>query len=152
MTGVQTCALPILTYGTVYVASVALGANYQQAIDALREAQEFHGPSIVIAYCPCINHGIRSGMSHSIVEERNAVKCGYWPLYRYNPSLSAQGKNPLTIDCATPDGQLVTFINGEDRYADLKMTDPTEASYLQPRLQERATHVYNLLQYQAQEK
>ena len=142
----------MMTYGTVYVASVALGANYQQAIDALREAQEFHGPSIVIAYCPCINHGIRSGMSHSIVEERNAVKCGYWPLYRYNPSLSAQGKNPLTIDCATPDGQLVTFINGEDRYADLKMTDPTEASYLQPRLQERATHVYNLLQYQAQEK
>lgn len=123
-----------------------MGANYQQTINAMREAEAYPGPSIIIAYCPCINHGIRSGMSHSIVEERDAVKCGYWPIYRYNPSLAAQGKNPMSLDCAAPqtDG-FMNFINGEDRYADLKMIDPEEAAKLQPALQQRCSVIHNIL-------
>lgn len=136
----------MMTYPDVYVASIAMGANYQQTINAMREAEAYPGPSIIIAYCPCINHGIRSGMSHSIVEERDAVKCGYWPIYRYNPSLAAQGKNPMSLDCAAPqtDG-FMSFINGEDRYADLKMIDPEEAAKLQPALQQRCSVIHNIL-------
>ncbi len=135
----------MMTYGNVYVASIALGANYQQAIDALAEAEAYPGPSIVIAYCPCINHGIRAGMGTSILEEKNAVLSGYWPLYRYNPALAREGKNPLTVDYAKPDGKLIEFINGEDRYADLKMVDPAEAAILQPELESRCDDLYNLL-------
>lgn len=116
----------MMTYPGVYVASVALGANYMQTIKALIEADRHNGPSIVIAYCPCINHGIRAGMGHSIVEERNAVATGYWQLYRYNPD----AQPTMTVDMAAPNGRLVDFINGEDRYADLRMTDPKEAAAL----------------------
>ncbi len=135
----------MMTYGNIYVASICLGANYQQAITALLEAEAFDGPSIVIAYCPCINHGIRAGMGHDIIEERNAVQSSYWQLYRYNPDLAKQGKDPLTIDAPAPDGNLIDFINGEDRYADLRMIDPATAAVLQPELRDRATELYNLL-------
>ena len=135
----------MMTYPNVYVAQIALGANYQQTIDALREARDHKGPSIVIAYCPCIEHGIRTGMSHTIIEERNAVACGYWQLYRYNPEFAKQGKNPLTIDSTTPDGNLIDFINNEDRYADLKLNDPSEATLLQNQLQQRCDELYNLI-------
>lgn len=135
----------MMTYGNVYVASVALGANYQQTINAMREAEAYHGPAIIIAYCPCINHGIRTGMSHAVVEQRDAVKGGYWPLYRYNPTLAAQGKNPLTVDYAQPDGSLPEFLNNEDRYADLKMIDPKEAAILQPELQSHCNNLYGKL-------
>ncbi len=148
----------MMTYGDVYVASIALGANYQQAIDALTEAERYPGPAIVIAYCPCLNHGIRPGLGHSIVEERRAVEAGYWPLYRYNPQ---NIDNPLTIDSVIPgpdnsghngSSPLTTspaypgapepledvhdFIIGDDRYMDLQMVDPKRASILRPRLQE----------------
>lgn len=142
----------MMTYGNVYVASIALGANYYQAIKALAEAEAYPGPSIVIAYCPCINHGIRAGMGTTIVEEKNAVLSGYWPLYRYNPSLAAQGQNPLTVDYHKPNDELVEFINGEDRYADLKMTDPSEAAILQPELQTRCDELFDLLTYDASRK
>ncbi|MDE7472125.1 MAG: pyruvate:ferredoxin (flavodoxin) oxidoreductase [Muribaculaceae bacterium] len=135
----------MMTYGNVYVASICLGANYQQAITAMMEAEAYDGPSIVIAYCPCINHGIRAGMGHDIIEERNAVLSGYWQLYRYNPALAAQGREPLTVDMAAPDGKLVDFINGEDRYADLRMIDPATAAVLQPELQEHAEGIYDIL-------
>ena len=135
----------MMTYPDVYVASIALGANYMQAIRAMVEADRYAGPSIVIAYCPCINHGIRAGMGHSIVEERNAVATGYWQLYRYNPA----AQEPLTVDMAAPDGGLVDFINGEDRYADLRMTDPKEAAILQPKLQDRCDEIFRILEYQA---
>lgn len=141
----------MMTYGNVYVASIALGANYAQAIKALAEAEAYPGPSIVIAYCPCINHGIRSGMSHSIVEENLAVQTGYWQLYRYNPALTAQGKNPLTVDAPAPDGNLLTFLNGEDRYADLRMVDPKEAAILQPDLRTRTALIYNTLLTQSRQ-
>ncbi len=134
----------MMTYGNIYVASISLGANYAQAIKALSEAEAYPGPSIVIAYCPCINHGIRSGMSHSIVEEKLAVKAGYWPLYRFNPAATS-GSDPLTIDSAAPDGSMITFINGEDRYADLRMVDPAEAAILQPDLEKRAAKIYSII-------
>lgn len=139
----------MMTYGTIYVASIALGANYAQAIKALAEAEAYPGPSLVIAYCPCINHGIRSGMSHSIMEEKLAVEAGYWPLYRYNPQLSQQGKEPLIVDSPLPDGNLIDFINGEDRYADMKLVDPTAAAQLQPQLQKREQRIYDILAYSA---
>ena len=135
----------MMTYPDVYVASIALGANYMQAIRAMVEADRYAGPSIVIAYCPCINHGIRAGMGHSIVEERNAVATGYRQLYRYNPA----AQEPLTVDMAAPDGGLVDFINGQDRYADLRMTDPKEAAILQPKLQDHCDEIFRILEYQA---
>lgn len=141
----------MMTYGTIYVAQIALGANYAQAIRALAEAEAYPGPSIVIAYCTCINHGIRSGMSHSIVEEKLAVKTGYWQIYRYNPALSSEGKEPLCIDMAAPDGQLIPFINGEDRYADLRMIDPKTAALLQPQLEKRTGWIYSTLSRQTKQ-
>ncbi|MCM1111349.1 MAG: pyruvate:ferredoxin (flavodoxin) oxidoreductase [Clostridium sp.] len=135
----------MMTYPGVYVASVSLGANPQQVIDAMVAADRHPGTSIVIAYCPCINHGIRTGMSHSIVEEREAVLSGYWPIYRRDPAATPA----LTVDCAAPDGSLIGFINGEDRYADLRMNDPAAASTLQPELEARCDAVHDLLVYNA---
>lgn len=131
----------MMTYGNIYVASIALGANFQQAIDALTEAENYPGPAIVIAYCPCINHGIRLGLGHSILEERKAVASGYWPIYRYDP----RRENPLTLDSAAPDGSLSDYINGEDRYADLRMTDPRMAAILQPLLEQDCDKTYQIL-------
>lgn len=137
----------MMTYGFVYVASIALGANYMQGLMALEEADAYSGPSIVIAYCPCILHGIRTGMSHTIVEEKMAVKSGYWPLYRYNPSKTGQGEHPLSVDYEKPDGSMSQFLDNEDRYADLKMRDPKEAAILRPELQERCDNLYDLMIY-----
>lgn len=141
----------MMTYGDVYVASIALGANYQQAVDALVEADAYPGASIVIAYCPCINHGIRvldnvAGMSHSIIEEKKAVECGYWQLYRFNPSTPEPGKQ-LTVDYQKPDDSMPAFLDGEDRYADLKMLDPAAANTLRPELETRCDNLYDLLAY-----
>lgn len=133
----------MMTYTDVYVAQIALGANYQQAITALKEAEAYPGPSIVVAYCPCIEHGIRRGLGWSIIEERDAVKAGYWNLYRYNPGLKAEGKEPLTVDAPAPEAAgFMSFLNGEDRYADLKMLSPKEAAVLQPELQKHLYSVY----------
>ncbi|MDE5982498.1 MAG: pyruvate:ferredoxin (flavodoxin) oxidoreductase, partial [Duncaniella sp.] len=140
----------MMTYGNVYVASIALGANYQQAIDALVEAERYPGPAIVIAYCPCIAHGIKAGQGHSIVEERRAVECGYWPLYRFDPQRYARGETALTVDATAPDGTLQSYIDGENRYADLKMTDPREAGILRPELEQDCTQIYSALSYQKQ--
>ena len=141
----------MMTYGNVYVASVALGANYKQTLDAFIEADAYPGPSIVIAYCPCIEHGIRiadgvAGMSHSIVEEKRAVLSGYWQLYRFNPSAPDESQQ-LTVDYAKPDGSMPDFLDGEDRYADLKMVDPKEASILRPELETRCDDLFDLLNY-----
>ncbi len=133
----------MMTYPDVYVASISLGANYMQAIKALTEADAHDGPSIVIAYCPCINHGIRAGMGHSIIEEKQAVLSGYWQLYRYNPASSPA----LSLDMAAPDGSVLTFLNGEDRYADLRMTAPAEATVLQKDLEDHIDAVYEILKY-----
>ena len=139
----------MMTYGFVYVASIALGADYLQALQAFEEADSYPGPSIVIAYCPCINHGIRSGMSHTIVEEKLAVKCGYWPMYRFNPSNVTKGEKALTVDYQKPDEGMPQFLDGEDRYADLKIRDPQEADILRPELQERCDNLFDLMNYDA---
>jgi pyruvate-ferredoxin/flavodoxin oxidoreductase len=119
-----------MTYGYIYVASVAMGANKQQLIKALAEAEAYDGPSLIIAYCPCINQGIMAGMGKSQEEEKLAVQSGYWPLYRYNPALKAEGKNPFILDSKKPDGSLDKFLEGEIRYASLKRTFPEEAKKL----------------------
>lgn len=134
-----------MIYGNVYVASVCLGADKQQTINALVEAEAYDGPSVVIAYCPCINHGIRKGMGTDITEEADAVACGYWPLYRFNPDLAKEGKSPLIVDYKKPDGTMPEFLNGEDRYADLVMTLPDGARILQSELQNHCDKRYQTL-------
>lgn len=137
----------MMTYGTVYVASIALGANYLQALEAFEEADAYPGASVVIAYCPCIAHGIRAGMSHTIVEEKLAVECGYWPLYRFNPENKEKGLPQLKIDYSKPNEGLEQFLDGEDRYADLKIRDPKAALVLRPELQNRCVNLYDLMLY-----
>ncbi len=124
-----------MTYGYVYVASVSLGADKQQMLKAFREAEAYKGPSIVIAYAPCINQGIRKGMGKSVEEGKLAVKSGYWPLYRYNPELAKEGKNPFILEYKEPDGSLQEFLDGENRYKQLAKIDPEAAKRLRPELE-----------------
>jgi len=120
-----------MSYGYVYVAQVAMGANQIQTLKAIREAEAFPGPSLIIAYAPCINHGIRAGMSKTQDEEDRAVICGYWQLYRYNPQLEEEGKNPFQLDSKPPDWSLFQdFLDGEVRYTSLKKAFPEEADIL----------------------
>ena len=114
-----------MSYGYVYVAKVCMGANQNQLIKAITEAEAYKGPSLIIAYAPCINHGINMGKSQA--EAKKAVEAGYWPLYRYNPDLEAQGKNPLTVDSKDPTESYQDFIKGEVRYASLAKLFPGKA-------------------------
>jgi pyruvate-ferredoxin/flavodoxin oxidoreductase len=123
-----------MTYGYVYVASVSMGADMNQVIKAFKEAEAYKGPSLIIAYAPCINQGIRKGMGRSMEEAKLAVKTGYWPLYRFHPDWAEQGKNPFVLDCKAPDGTLEDFLLGENRYAQLQQTDPEEAAALREAL------------------
>ena len=116
------------SYGYVYVAQCAMGSDKNQLVKALKEAEAYHGPSLIICYAPCINHGIN--MSKSQSEEKAAVDCGYWQLYRYNPELAAKGENPFTLDSKDPTGDYQAFILGETRYASLKKTQPAVAEEL----------------------
>jgi len=127
----------MMSYGYVYVASVAMGANKQQMMKAFLEAESYDGPSIILAYSPCISQGILAGMGKSQEEEKLAVQSGYWPLYRYNPLLKAQGENPFILDSKKPDGSLRKFIEGEIRFASLKRTFPEEAEKLHAELEEQ---------------
>ena len=115
-----------MSYGYVYVASVAMGANPNQLVRALNEAEAYNGPSLIIAYAPCINHGIN--MSHSQMEEKKAVETGYWPLYRYNPALAAEGKNPFILDSKEPTNPYIDFLKGERRYTMLSQQFPEKAA------------------------
>jgi pyruvate-ferredoxin/flavodoxin oxidoreductase len=124
----------LMTYGYVYVAAVAMGANKQQCLKAIAEAESYPGPSIVIAYSPCINQGLKKGMGKSQEEEKLAVECGYWPLYRYDPRLAAEGKNPFQLDSKEPTGNLQDFLMGEVRYASLVQSFPEEAKRLHAQL------------------
>lgn len=121
------------TYGYIYAAQVAMGADNAQCLKAFREAEAYNGPSIVIAYAPCINHGlkIKGGMGRSQAEEARAVACGYWHLWRYNPELAEQGKNPFTLDSKEPNWDLFQdFLDGEVRYLSVKKAYPQEADEL----------------------
>lgn len=121
-----------MTYGYVYVAQVAMGANQNQFIKALAEAEAYPGPSLIIAYSPCINHGLkRGGMAKSQEEEKLAVEAGYWHLYRYNPLLEKEGKNPFVLESKEPDwDKYIDFLHGEVRYASLMKSFPAEAEKL----------------------
>jgi pyruvate-ferredoxin/flavodoxin oxidoreductase len=134
-----------MSYGYIYVASVAMGANKNQLIKALVEAESYDGPSVIIAYSPCINQGIMAGMGKSQEESKLAVQSGYWPLYRYDPRLKAEGKNPFQLDSKKPDGSLKKFMEGEIRYASLKRTYPEEAERLHALLIEQFDKRYEEL-------
>ncbi|HIU18800.1 MAG TPA: pyruvate:ferredoxin (flavodoxin) oxidoreductase [Candidatus Limiplasma stercoravium] len=130
-----------ISYGYVYVATVAMGANPAQLIKAMTEAEAYHGPSLIIAYAPCINHGINMGQAQA--EIKKAVDCGYWTLYRYNPDLAAQGKNPLTLDSKEPKAEnYQDFIKGEVRYASLAKQFPDVAQDLFARNERDAMEKY----------
>ncbi len=118
------------TYGYVYVAQIALGADMNQAVKALKEAESYDGPSLVICYAPCINHGLKAGMGKSIAQEKNAVDTGYWHLYRFDPRLEKEGKNPFQLDSKEPNGKFIDFLNSEVRYTSLKKTFPDIADEL----------------------
>ncbi len=133
-----------MSYGYVYVAQVAMGANQTQYLKALREAEAYPGPSLIIAYSPCINHGIRAGMGKTQQQEENAVQAGYWTLYRYNPLLEAEGKNPFQIDSKEPDfSKFQDFLDSEVRYTSLKKSFPVEADELFKAAEENAKWRYN---------
>ncbi|MDY3957855.1 MAG: pyruvate:ferredoxin (flavodoxin) oxidoreductase [Allisonella histaminiformans] len=119
-----------ISYGYIYVAQIALGADMNQAFRAIAEAEAYPGPSLIICYSPCINHGIRKGMGHSIQEEKEAVQCGYWCNYRYNPQLREQGKNPFHLDSRPPKGNFRDFLLGEVRFSSLQKLFPEEAEAL----------------------
>lgn len=134
----------MMSYGYVYVAQVAMGANQAQYLKALREAEEYPGPSIIIAYSPCINHGLRNSMGKTQEEEKRAVEAGYWSLFRYNPQLEAEGKNPFQLDSKDPDwGKFQDFLNGEVRYTSLKKSFPEVADELFAAAEENAKWRYN---------
>ncbi len=138
-----------MTYGYVYVASVAMGANKNQVLKAFKEAEAHKGPSLLICYAPCINQGLRAGMGKSMEEAKRAVESGYWPLYRFNPSLAEEGKNPLILESKEPDGSLQQFLAGENRYAQLEQLEPTESKRLRSELEKEYLARYHLLKQMA---
>ena len=132
------------TYGYVYVAQVAMGADQAQTLKAIREAEAYDGPSLIIAYAPCINHGLKKGMGKSQAEEAAAVECGYWHLWRYNPELEKEGKNPFTLDSKEPNwDKFEDFLKGEVRYASVMKQYPAEAEELYAAAKANAQWRYN---------
>ena len=134
--------LMMTSYGYVYVAQIAIGADKNQALKAIKEAEAYNGPSLVIAYAPCINHGIRQGMGVSIAEEKKAVETGYWHLYRYNPTLKDEGKNPFSLDSKAPTKPYREFLEGEVRYTSLKKLFPERAEALYESAERNAKERY----------
>ena len=119
-----------MTYGYVYVAQVAMGADKNQLMKAVAEAEAYKGPSLIISYAPCINHGIVAGMGKSQEQEKKAVEAGYWHLYRYNPMLADEGKNPFILDSKEPKADFKEFLMSEVRYSSLVKTFPEIADTL----------------------
>ena len=114
----------------MYVAQIAMGANMQQTIKAITEAEKYKGPSLIIAYSTCFNHGIKNGMGTSLRQQKNAVEAGYWHLYRYNPDLQKEGKNPFMLDSKEPKTNFQEFLQSEVRYSSLKTVFPEIAEDL----------------------
>ncbi|MFO7895502.1 MAG: pyruvate:ferredoxin (flavodoxin) oxidoreductase, partial [Candidatus Cloacimonadales bacterium] len=139
-----------MSYGYIYVASIAMGANKAQALKAIKEAEEFDGPSLIMAYSPCINHGIDMSMSQK--EEKKAVATGYWINYRYNPALTAEGKNPFILDSKKPTRPACDFLEGEKRYTSLKQTFPEKVQGFCEQFETYATDRYEKYRKMAEEK
>jgi len=135
--------LMAMTYGHVYVAQIAMGADMNQTIKAITEAERYKGPSLIIAYSPCVSHGIKTGMGTSIAEERKAVEAGYWHLYRFNPELRKEGKNPFILDSKDPTANYKDFINGEVRYSQLMNVFPDIAGNLFDLAEQNAAERFN---------
>ena len=132
-----------MTYGYVYVAQVSIGASQAQLFKVLKEAEAYNGPSLIIAYAPCINHGIKGGMTRTQTVGKQAVECGYWHLWHYNPDLEAEGKNPFVYDSKEPDwSKFQDFLAKEVRYTSLLKTFPTEAKELFAAAEENAKWRY----------
>jgi pyruvate-ferredoxin/flavodoxin oxidoreductase len=131
------------TYGYVYVAQIAMGADQAQTLKAIREAEAYHGPSIIIAYAPCINHGLKKGMGKAQAEEAAAVECGYWHLWRFNPALEEEGKNPFSLDSKEPEWEkFQDYLKGEVRFASVMKQYPAEAADLFNACEEMAKKRY----------
>jgi pyruvate-ferredoxin/flavodoxin oxidoreductase len=135
----------MMTYGYIYVASISMGASKQQTIKALVEAESYPGPSLVICYAPCINQGIRKGMGKTQLESKLAVESGYWPLYRFNPLLAEEGKNPFSLDSKEPDGTIQEFLGGENRFAALEKSFPGESIRLRAKIEQEINDRYQVL-------
>ena len=144
-TGKKDLGRMAMTYGYVYVASVSMGADKQQVLKAFREAEAYKGPSLIIAYAPCINQGLRKGMGKSQEEAKMAVLSGYWPLYRYNPELSKEKKNPFQLDSKAPSADIQEFLGGETRFASLEKLAPEVSKKLRAELAEAYTERYAML-------
>ena len=144
--------LMAITYGYVYVAQIAMGASHKQTLKAFLEAEKYNGPSLIIAYSPCINHGIYAGMGCSLEREKKAVDAGYWHLYRYNPELKKEGKNPFILDSGEPKESFREFLMGEIRYASLTKTFPEIAKDLFGKAEEEAKAKYEKYRAMAEAK
>ncbi|MGN0630649.1 MAG: pyruvate:ferredoxin (flavodoxin) oxidoreductase [Ruminococcus sp.] len=129
-TAKKNLAAMMMTYQNAYVAQIAMGADYNQTLKAMKEAEKYNGPSLIIAYSPCISHGIKSGLGSSQHEQAKAVKSGYWQLFRFNPELLSEGKNPLIIDSKKPSHQFEEFLQGELRFSSLIKNNPKNAEKL----------------------
>ena len=134
-----------MSYGYVYVAQIAMGADYNQCVKAIAEAEAYPGPSLIIAYAPCINHGIKKGMSKAQTEEELAVKAGYWHCFRFNPAAAAEGKDAFTLDSKEPTGDYKEFLDGEVRYNSLKRANPERAAELFDKAEASAKARYEYL-------
>ena len=134
-----------MSYGYVYVAQVAMGADKNQLVKALLEAESYHGPSLIIAYAPCINHGLKGGMSGAQNEIKRAVEAGYWHMFRFNPTLKEEGKNPFTLDSKAPAGGYQEFLMNEARYSSLTRAFPERAKELFAQNEEAAKERYEHL-------
>ena len=134
-----------MSYGYVYVAQVAMGADMNQTLKAMAEAEAYPGPSIIIGYAPCEMHSIKGGMANCQEEMKKAVEAGYWQMFRYNPALKAEGKNPFTLDSKEPTASYQDFINGEARYTRLAQQFPERAKELFAKAEETAKAKYERL-------
>ena len=134
-----------MSYGYVYVAQIAQGADYAQCVKAIAEAESYPGPSLIIAYAPCINHGIKGGMKNAQTEEKNAVASGYWHLFRFDPRLALDGKNPFQLDSKEPTASYKEFIESEVRYNRLSRSNPERAQYLFEKAEADAKAKYEML-------
>lgn len=142
----------MMTYGNVYVAQVGINADNNQLIKALREAESYNGPSLIICYSPCINHGIKEGMGKSMANIKKAVECGYWHLFRYNPMLKKEGKNPFILDSKEPTGNFREFLMGQVRYSSLMKAFPDQAEELFDQAEKYAKEKYAIYKQMAQQE
>ena len=143
--GKKDLGLIAMSYKNAYVGRVAMGANDAQTLKVFQEAEAHNGPSLIIAYAPCINHGIKIGMSKAQTEEKRAVEAGYWHLFRFDPRTAAEGKNPFTLDSKAPTASYKDFIMGEVRYNALARQNPERAETLFTKSEKNAMDKYNHL-------